>query len=111
MEYEDINMRCRKCLVACANGNRQHHFNRKCRNSSKGGKEGIKKISKTWFVRCKLQVRRVLIQNIDTLDYISICACKLTYLKKCIIPEKMKHLLSLSALAKEKGNPISMDKS
>ena len=77
----------------------------------KAEKKGLKKSKKTWVVRCKLQVRRVLIQNIDTHDYISICACKLTYLKKCIIPEKMKHLLSLSALAKEKGNPISMDKS
>ena len=67
----------------------------KCYNSGKGGKEGIQKISKTWAVRCKLQVLRVLIQNIDTLDFrcnqaISICARKLTYLKKCIIPRKMK---------------------
>lgn len=93
-------MRCRKCLVAYANGVfaltlPNTILTENVGNSSKGGKEAIQKISKTWAVHSKLQVLRVLIQNIDTLDFISIYACKLTYLKKCIIPRKMKHLLSL----------------
>lgn len=78
----------------------------------KAEKKGLKKSQKRGLFVANYRFDVCLcVQNIDTLDYISICACKLTYLKKCIIPENMKHLLSLSALAKEKGNPISMDKS
>lgn len=74
MEYEDINMRCRKCLVAYANGVfaltlPNTILTENVATAGKSGKEGIQKISKTWAVCCTLQVLRVLIQNIDTLDF------------------------------------------
>lgn len=109
-------MRCRKCLVAYANGVfaltlPNTILTENVATAVKAEKKRFKKSQKLELFVAKLQVLRVLIQNIDTLDFISIYACKLTYLKKCIIPRKMKHLLSLSALAEEKGNPISIDKS